>query len=52
MPTIAEDFSELMHGWDTIMKAAREQSPDATEEEIYEIAKGAMNHALGIKTTN
>ena len=48
MATIAQDIKEMMEGWNKIMIAAKAQFPQATEEEIYEIAKGAMNHALGI----
>lgn len=47
--TFAQDMKEMMDGWDKIMAAAKAQFPGATEEELYQIAKGAMNHALGIK---
>jgi len=46
--TTAEALEKMMEGWNTIMAAARQQFPNATEEELYKIAKGAMNHALGI----
>lgn len=46
--TTAEALKEMMEGWNTIMEAARQEFPNATEEELYQIAKGAMNHALGI----
>ena len=46
--TTAEALKEMMEGWNKIMEAARQQFPAATEEELYQIAKGAMNHALGI----
>lgn len=49
MTTFAEDLKEMMNGWNKIMAAAKVQFPKATEEELYQIAKGAMNHALGIK---
>lgn len=49
MTTFAEDLKDMMSGWNKIMVAAKAQFPKATEEELYEIAKGAMNHALGIK---
>ncbi len=49
MTTLAQDIKEMMDGWNTIMAAAKEQFPKATEEELYQIAKGAMNHALGIR---
>jgi hypothetical protein len=44
--TFAQDIQELMTAWNTIMSTARQQFPKATEEEIYQIAFGAMNHAL------
>lgn len=46
--TTAEALKEMMEAWNKIMTAAREQFPTASEEELYQIAKGAMNHALGI----
>ena len=45
---IAETLKEMMEAWNKIMAAARKQFPMATEEELFEIAKGAMNHALRI----
>lgn len=44
--TAAQDIAELMAAWNKIMAAARQQFPGASEEELYQIAKGAMNHAL------
>ena len=46
--TTAEALKEIMDGWNKIMEAARKQFANATEEELYQIAQGAMNHALGI----
>jgi hypothetical protein len=46
--TAAQDIAEMMAAWNKIMTAAREQFPGASEERLYEIAKGAMNHALGL----
>lgn len=46
--TTAEALKEMMENWNKIMEAARKQFPTSTEEELYQIAKGAMNHALGI----
>jgi len=48
MMTNAEAISELMAAWNKIMDAARAQFPDANDEELYQIAKGAMDHAVGI----
>lgn len=47
--TFAQDLQEMMSGWNKIMAAAREQFPDASEEKLYQIAKGAMQHTLGLK---
>ena len=44
--TTAEAIKEMMQAWDQIITAAREQYPHASEEQIYQIAKSAMNHAL------
>lgn len=46
--TVASDLAEAMAVWNRIIAAARREFPDASEERIYQIAKGAMNHALGI----
>jgi len=43
---IAADIAELMAGWNKIEAAAKAQFPKASKEELYEICKGAMNHAL------
>lgn len=47
--TAANDIREMMNAWNTIIAAARKQFPAASEEEIFQIAKGAMNNALGLK---
>ena len=47
--TFAQDLQEMMNGWNKIVAAARQQFPAASEEEIYQITKGAMQHTLGIK---
>jgi hypothetical protein len=47
--TTAQALQEMMAAWNKIMTAAKTQFPKATEEELYQIAKGAMNHALGNK---
>jgi hypothetical protein len=46
--TFAQDLQEMMNGWNTIMAAARKEFPNASEEELFQIAKGAMNRALGL----
>lgn len=47
--TFAQDLQEMMNGWNTILAAARREFPAASEEEIYQIAKGAMAHTLNLK---
>jgi hypothetical protein len=42
------DLKEMMAAWNTIEAAAKSQFPNATPEELYQIVKGAMNHALKI----
>ena len=44
--TAAQDIAELMAAWNKIMAAARAQFQNASEEEIYQITKGAMIRAL------
>ena len=45
-PTFAQDIKKMMTVWNGIMAKARKQFPNASEEELYRIAKGAMDHAL------
>jgi hypothetical protein len=40
-------IAELMAGWNTIEARAKKKFPRANAEELYEICKGAMDHALG-----
>ena len=47
--TDAEFIADLMRGWNEIEAAAKEQFKNATPEELFQIASGAMNHALGLK---
>lgn len=47
--TITTDLQEMMNAWNTIIAAARQQFPTASEEEVFQIAKSAMNNALGLK---
>ena len=46
MTAAAKDIAEMMNAWNKIQAAARKQFPRASEEEIYQIAKGAMLQAL------
>lgn len=47
--TAASAIAELMRGWNKIEAAAKLRFPGASKEEIYQICKGAMNHALNIR---
>lgn len=47
--TAAGCIAELMAGWNKIEAAAKLRFPGASKEELYQICKGAMNHALRIK---
>ena len=44
--TTQQAIAEMMNAWNTIVAAARKQFPQASEEEIFQIAKTAMNHTL------
>jgi hypothetical protein len=44
--SLAADFREMMAAWATIEAAAQREFPGACEDEIYQICRGAMNHAL------
>lgn len=44
---IVKDIKTLMDGWNTIEAAAKAQFKGASKSEIYDITKGAMDHALG-----
>ena len=46
--TFAQDIAEMMAAWNKIMTAARAQFPNATDEELFQIASAAMRHALGM----
>lgn len=45
---VAETIQEMMEAWNKIMAAAREHFPNANEDELYNIAKNAMDKAVGI----
>lgn len=42
----ADDIAEMMRAWGAIEAAARREFPGADAEKIYQITKGAMNHAI------
>lgn len=44
--TTQQAIKEMMEAWNTIMEAVKKQFPNASEEELYQIAKGAMDHAI------
>jgi hypothetical protein len=43
------EIKEMMSAWAIIEKEAIRCYPKATPDELYQICKGAMEHALGIK---
>jgi len=47
-----EAIAEMMSAWNKVEAAAREQFPSASDEEIYQITKGAMNEWLNLPTDN
>lgn len=44
----AADLREMMAAWATIEAAARREFPNASADELYQICRGAMDHALGL----
>lgn len=48
MQTTQQNLKEMMDAFEKIMLAARNQFPGATEDELFKIASGAMNHSLGL----
>lgn len=48
--TFASDLRQMLEAWNQIERAAREQFPGVSPEELQEICSGAMNHALGLDT--
>jgi len=42
------DIKEMMSAWGIIEQEAKKQFPDATKDELYDICKSAMYHALGL----
>lgn len=45
---LKDTIAELMAGWNKIEQAAKEQFPGLDDDAIYQITKGAMNHATGL----
>ncbi len=41
-------MEELLNAWNKVMDAVNRHYPSATDEEKYEIAKSAMDKALGL----
>lgn len=44
----AATLKEMIEAWNRTMAAARRQFPSATQSELYQIVKGAMDRACGI----
>ena len=47
---LAQDLQVMMNGWHKIEAAAKAEFPNASSEEIYQITKNAMMHALKISS--
>lgn len=47
--SFAADMKEMIQAWDRLRDAAKAKFPGASEEEIFNIAAGAMNQSLGLK---
>ncbi len=45
---IVKAISEMMANWSKAEAAARMQFPAATDDEIYQVVKSAMNRSLGL----
>lgn len=48
MSEFAKDLLEMINGWNLIEKRAREQFPNATDEEIYQITNSTFRYSLGL----
>ena len=46
--TFASDLAEMMTTWNEIRAAALRSFPGATDDEIQQIASGAMEHSMGM----
>ena len=46
---IGNDLMEMMNAWNVIIDEARIAFPNATEDQIFDIAKNAMIHTLRIR---
>jgi hypothetical protein len=46
MTPFAKDLTEMMQVWNLISETAARQFPNASAEELYQIAFGAMNDQL------
>ena len=44
---INEAIREMFNAWTKIEAEARRQRPNASDDEIYQMVSGAMNHQLG-----
>jgi len=46
--TTTADIREMMAGWSAIVARVRAAYPKASDEQIYQMAKAAMNKSLGL----
>lgn len=45
----AEAIAEMMQVWSGLFAKVREEHPQASDEEVYQMARSLMNRAVGIK---
>lgn len=45
--TFAQDLLEMMEAWNKIMASARDQFPEASDEELYQLAKVRVERRVG-----
>jgi hypothetical protein len=45
---LGNDLLEMMNAWNVIVDQARATFPNATEDQLFDIAKNAMMHTLRI----
>ena len=46
--TTAQAIAEMMNAWNLIYAATQEKMPSASPEQVYQVAKSAMNSSLGV----
>lgn len=46
--TFAQDIAEMMNNWNALVAKIKKALPASSEEEVYQLAKAAMNNSLGL----